>query len=135
MMKIIVGQKQINLSRLIIFAWSAIGLASCTNIPWALVSEPQPGNSGRITFADWCLTRANLIPEAKHTVDVLLEKAETNDCDAADRKLSSLTELYINNDQISDIKPLASLTNLTQLALAFNEIGDIKPLVSLTNLT
>ena len=83
------------------------------------------------TFADWCLTRANLIPEAKHTVDVLLEKAETNDCDAADRKLSSLTELYINHDQISDIKPLASLTNLTQLVLCFNEIGDIKPLVQL----
>ena len=51
MMRFIVEQKQMNLSRLIVIAFSAIGLASCTNIPSALVSEPQPGNSGRITFA------------------------------------------------------------------------------------
>ncbi|MEG4817790.1 leucine-rich repeat domain-containing protein [Microcoleus sp. K5-D4] len=74
-------------------------------------------------------------PETKHTVDVLLKEAGTNDCDVADRKLSSLTELGLNDKQISDIKPLASLTNLTELGLNDNQIGDIKPLASLTNLT
>ncbi|MEG4057889.1 MULTISPECIES: leucine-rich repeat domain-containing protein [unclassified Microcoleus] len=74
-------------------------------------------------------------PETKHTVDVLLKEAGTNDCDVADRKLSSITELIINDNQIGDIKPLASLTNLTRLGLSGNPIGDIKPLASLTNLT
>lgn len=76
-----------NLSKFIVVIWSAIGLASCgngfsvlgtdpqpgSNKPSALVSEPQPGKSGRRTFADWCLARANLTPEAKHTVEVLLD--------------------------------------------------------------
>ena len=146
-MKIIVAQKQMNLSRLIVVALSAIVLASCGNKPSKLVADPQPGNnrpsvlvskpqprkSGR-TFADWCRQKADLSPETKHTVEVLLQEAGTTDCDAADRKLSSLTELLLGGYQISDIKPLASLTNLTWLLLDTNQISDIKPLESLTNL-
>jgi Leucine-rich repeat (LRR) protein len=94
MRKIIVAQKQMNLSRLIVV---------------------QPGNSGR-TFADWCREKASLSPEAKHTVEVLLKQAGTTECDAANQKLSSLTELNLGGNQISDIKPLQSLTNLTSLS-------------------
>src|SRR4028119_1300642 len=118
-----------NFSKLIVVIGSAIALALSGNELSARAADPQQGNNRR-TFADWCRQKADLSPETKHTVDVLLKEAGTNDCDAADRKLSSLTDLYLNLKGIGDIKPLASLTHLTELSLAFNEIGDIKPLVS-----
>jgi hypothetical protein len=39
----------------------------------------------RRTFADWCRQKADLSPEAKHTVEVLLQYAETTECDAANQ--------------------------------------------------
>jgi internalin A len=95
--------------------------------------QKQRGDSER-TFADWCREKASLSPETKHTVEVLLEKAGTTECEAADQQLSSLTELTLDSNQIGDIKPLASLTNLTSLSLWNNKISDIKPLASLTTL-
>src|SRR4028119_1737846 len=122
-----------NLRKLIVVALNAI-VALSGNALYPEIARAQPGNNRR-TFADWCRQKADLSPETKHTVDVLLEQAGTNDCDAADRKLSSLTELFLSGNVIGDITPLASLTNLTVLDLGFNALGDIKPLASLTNLT
>src|SRR4028119_860416 len=132
MMKFIVAQKHMNLSRLIVIALSAI-VALSGNLIFAEVAETQPENNRR-TFADWCREKADLSPEAKHTVEVLLRQAETTECDVADREFSSLTELTLNDNKISDIKPLASLTNLTELALNDNQISNIKPLASLTKI-
>ncbi|MGB7895415.1 MAG: leucine-rich repeat protein, partial [Microcoleus sp.] len=132
MIKFIVAQQHINLSRLIVVAFSAIGLASCGNKLSVKAAEVRSANK---TFADWCRQKADLSPETKHTVDVLLEKAGTTDCVEGDRKLSSLATLDLSRNQIGDIKPLASLTNLKKLYLSFNKITDIKPLASLTNLT
>ena len=134
MMRFIVGQKYMNLSRLMVFALSAIPIASCGNLISAEVAQTQLEDS-RGTFADWCRQKADLSPETKHTVEVLLKEAGTTDCDVANQKLSSLTALRLSENQISDIKPLASLTNLTSLLLKGNQISDIKPLASLTNLT
>ncbi|MBE9092423.1 leucine-rich repeat domain-containing protein [Tychonema sp. LEGE 07203] len=108
-------------------------LQNSGNAPSSWVVQKQRGNSGR-TFADWCREKASLSPETKHTVEVLLEKAETTECEAADRQLSSLTELKLDKNQIRDIKPLASLTHLDWLSLDNNQISDIKPLASLTKL-
>ena len=128
MMKIIVARKYRNLLRLVI-ALSAIALSGS-----ALSVNVAEVRSANKTFADWCRQKADLSPEVKHTVEVLLQKAGTTECDVGDRKLSSLTKLILKN-KISDIKPLASLTNLTVLDLDNNQISDIKPLASLTNLT
>eukprot|EP01051_Picozoa_sp_SAG22_P016132 SAG22_NODE_2220_length_2822_cov_1.945648_3_plen_89_part_00 len=49
--------------------------------------------------------------------------------------LTSLTELYLQNNQITDIAPLSTLTSLTRLYLRGNQITDITPLMSLTSLT
>src|SRR4028118_1886206 len=132
-MTLIVAQKYMNLPKSIALACCAI-LALSGNGVSAKAAETRSGNSRR-TFADWCRQKADLNPEAKHTVEVLLQYAETTECDAADQKLSSLTTLDLNNNQISDIKPLESLTNLKELNLRFNSISDIEPLESLTNLT
>ncbi|MCC3458014.1 leucine-rich repeat domain-containing protein [Microcoleus sp. PH2017_08_TRC_O_A] len=129
-MKFMVMQKYVNLSRLVaVVAFSAIGLGSCGNISSLSVAQTQPANK---TFGDWCREKASLNPETKHTVEVMLRKSKTTDCDAADRKLSSLTKLDLDNNDISDIKPLQSLTKLTDLSLSRNDISDIKPLQSLT---
>jgi len=132
-MTLIVAQKHMKLPKSIALACCAI-LALSANGLSAKAAETRSGNSRR-TFADWCRQKADLSPEARRTVEVLLQKAETTECDAADRELSSLTGLYLDNNQISDIKPLESLTNLTWLFLDNNQISDIKPLESLTNLT
>ena len=113
-----------------VFVLSAIALSGS-----ALSVNGAEVRSANKTFADWCRQKADLSPEAKHTVDVLLKEAGTTDCDAANRKLSSLTELNLNFNQIIDIKPLQSLTKLTVLRLYYNQIRDIKSLQSLTNLT
>src|SRR4028118_1472540 len=119
--------KSIALTCCAILALSGNGLS-------AKAAETRSGNSRR-TFADWCRQKADLSPEAKRTVELLLQKAKTTECNAANQTLSSLTELVLDNNQISDIKPLESLTNLTELHLEKNQISDIKPLESLTNLT
>ena len=132
-MTLIVAQKHMKLQKSIALTCCAI-LALSANGLSAKAAETRSGNSRR-TFADWCRQKADLSPEAKRTVEVLLQKAETTECDAANLKLSSLTELGLGDNQISDIKPLESLTNLTSLSLSDNQISDIKPLASLTNLT
>ena len=120
-------QKSIALTCCAILALSGNGVS-------AKAAETRSGNSRR-TFADWCREKDSLSPETKRTVELLLQKAETTECGAADRELSSLTVLFLHNNQISDIKPLESLTSLTWLAHTNNQISDIKPLESLTNLT
>ena len=107
--------KSIALTGCAILALSGNGLS-------AKAAETRSGNMRR-TFADWCRQKADLSPEAKHTVEVLLKEAQTTECDAANQTLSSLTELELDNNQISDIKPLESLTNLSQLSLGGNPIA------------
>jgi internalin A len=116
-----------NLLRLIVIAFSAIALASCGNLLGAKAAEMRSENSTQ-TFADWCRQKDSLSPETKNTVEVLLQQAETTECDAANQKLSSLTGLDLEENKISDIRPLQSLTNLTSLGLDHTQISDIKPL-------
>ena len=87
------------------------------------------------SFADWCRHIDSLSESARYTVKVLLNKAVTDDPEAAEQILSSMTELYLNDNQITDISVLGSLTNLTELYLNDNQITDISSLGSLINLT
>jgi len=100
------------------------------------MSEQQPNELMSFSsFADWCRHIDSLSESARHTVKVLLEKAGTDDAQAADRILSSMTELDLGDNKITDISFLGSLTNLTTLNLGGNEINDISSLGWLTNLT
>ena len=85
----------------------------------------------------WCLNKNKESVETKHTVDVLLQVAETQDCNQANKFLSTRTPftLILTNKQITDLRPLSSLTNLTDLYLYNNQITDLRPLSPLTNLT
>jgi internalin A len=100
------------------------------------MSEKQPNQPMSFSsFADWCRHIDSLSKSARHTVKVLLKKAGTDDPQAAQQILSSMTTLYLKNNIITDISCLASLTNLTTLHLGENQITDISFLGSLTNLT
>ena len=48
--------------------------------------------------------------------------------------LPSLKNLVVNNNQIADLSPIASLTNLQVLFCNSNQISDLSPIASLTNL-
>ncbi|MFN5895088.1 MAG: leucine-rich repeat domain-containing protein, partial [Dolichospermum sp.] len=87
------------------------------------------------SFLQWCDPKAKLPQETRYTVEVLLQIAGTKNCTQANQRLIKLTTLNLWKSQISDIKPLSSLTNLTALNLWENQISDIKPLANLTNLT
>ena len=50
------------------------------------------------------------------------------------QELTNLIELYLSDNQLSDISPLKGLTNLMKLNLSDNQLSDISPLKKLTNL-
>ena len=87
------------------------------------------------SFADWCRHIDSLSESARRTVKVLLKEAGTDDPEAGERILSSMTELELSFYQITDISVLGSLTHLTTLNLRSNRITDISVLGSLTSLT
>jgi internalin A len=141
------------LATLLVFLSVSCSAATTASLPQiTTVSNPYSSKAKRIkrisgttaslpqtttarTFADWCLNKNNLSVQTKHTVDVLLQEAQTQDCHRASKLLSTRTELSLNNNQITDLKPLSSLTKLTYLVLDNNQIADLKPLSSLTKLT
>jgi internalin A len=87
------------------------------------------------SFTQWCQSKMSVSVETRETINLLLKKAGTNNCKTANSKLRRLTKLSLASSQISDVKPLASLSNLTFLDLSYNEISGVKPLASLSNLT
>jgi internalin A len=80
-MTLLVADKHINLQKSIAVTCSAIVLALCGSELSADVAETRSGNS-RQTFADLCRQKDSLSPETKHTVEELLKKAGTTECDA-----------------------------------------------------
>jgi internalin A len=100
------------------------------------MSEKQPNELMSFSsFADWCRHIDSLSESARHTVKVLLKEAGTDDPEAAQQILSSMTTLDLGSNEITDISFLGSLTHLTTLYLEYNEITDISSLGSLTHLT
>ena len=93
-------------------------------------TEPSLGSP----FEEWCLQQEQLSPAAQHTVEVTLRQVGTDNCRVANQKLSNSTELNIQWEEITDIRPIAGLTHLKTLYLECNPITDFTPLSRLTNL-
>jgi internalin A len=108
----------------------AIGLTLLVQATLVSTASAQPKS-----FAQWCQQKSSVPAATRHTIDVLLKEAGTNNCQKADSELRSLERLVLQSKQISDLRPLAGLTNLTILGLQSNQISDLKPLARLTNLT
>jgi len=69
-MRFIVQHKHMNAPKLMIVVLIAIALALSVNGLSAKAAETQSANK---TFGDLCRAQASLSPEAKHTVEVLVE--------------------------------------------------------------
>jgi internalin A len=129
----------------------AFSILSVTTVLLSFPDFRAEANSAKNqSFEQWCLQKEDLPVETRKTVEVMLHKSGTQDCKLADSKLNSLSKIHFDFDenplyitginrpaenQISDIKPIASLRNLTQLSLSYNQISDISPLSGLTKLT
>jgi internalin A len=118
-------------------------LAGCNSTPTKNLVSSVRSQVTTQSFAQWCAQKKTVPAATKHTIEVLLKKAGTNNCQLADRQLSSLKSLDVNRLDISDVKPLASLTNLTSLEFSGNQevrdgisipLIDLTPLASLKNL-
>jgi internalin A len=108
-------------------------LTSCVHSRSGSVNSARPKKSEGFLY--WCQQRKSFpiaLTNTSHTIDVLLNRTRTSNCEVADRQLSQLTEI---DRRIVDLKPLASLVNLSDLKLWKNQIVDVKPLSGLTKLT
>lgn len=102
--------------------------------PLVTSAAPPKANTTFTTFAEWCVNKADLPVTTQRTVDAILGRVGTRDCNQADKKLSALTKFDLTNTGISDLRPLSGQKNLTGLALAGNKINDLRPLSGLTKL-
>ena len=66
------------------------------------IANPITQQNNIKSFTEWCQQKSTLPKATKHTVEVLLEKAGTQNCQQANRKLTSLTELKLVQKQISN---------------------------------
>lgn len=82
------------------------------------------------TFAEWCVNRSSVSDAARHTIEVVLKRLDTTDCDRASTILFDTKTLELDNEKIQDLTPLSTLLNLE----SNNQITNLKPLASLTNL-
>ena len=112
---------------------TAINLASCPQDTQTTL--PEENQKPVKSFTQWCKEQTTLPEETQYTIEALLNKAGTQDCEQANQKLSNLTTLEFENTQISDLKPFSSFNNLTSLGVLKSRVCDIKPLANLTNLT
>eukprot|EP01051_Picozoa_sp_SAG22_P006254 SAG22_NODE_403_length_11012_cov_12.141024_6_plen_205_part_00 len=76
-----------------------------------------------------------LSPRAKTIVHTIQEVEDRTGMTWGDPSMTSVTELHLDGNQITDITPLSALTSLTWLRLVGNLITDITPLSALTSLT
>jgi hypothetical protein len=52
------------------------------------------------SFAQWCQQRKSIPVETRHTIDILLEKSGTKNCQQADSILRSMTEINLMRNKI-----------------------------------
>lgn len=86
------------------------------------------------TFGDTCLLHEQDATPFGFTIRAMLKATGKQTCREAAAVLSSLAELALNGQGISDVRPLALLANLRNLDLSYNSIVDVSSLKSLTDL-
>jgi len=73
------AKKEAIVKQIIYYGVVAI-LGTIASVDSAIAQVQNPSDTFK-TFTDWCLNQNDLTPEARHTVQVLLEEAETEECD------------------------------------------------------
>ena len=110
-----------------------LGLCAIVGVSSPSLAKPAQGQFP--TFSEWCTRLSQVSTAQRHTIEVLLQQAKTQDCQQAEQILSSQPSLSLGQQQLSDLSPLASLTHLKHLNLIGNQITDLRPLAALNQLT
>lgn len=110
-------------------------ISAITVIAFVQPTEARAEASAQLrSFKDWCSQKELAPKESKNTIEAVLAVVGTRDCRVADSRVNVLKDLQLNNKQIKDLWPIASLVNLERLNLDNNEIVDLSPLKNLLNL-
>lgn len=97
-------------------------------------SCPADEYNPKLTFQDYCEDEGRDYKAPWNTVKVLLQIAQTEDCEKADKKLQSLNALYLEDRKLESLAPLSHMTQLIFLNARKNAVSDLRPLSQLTNL-
>lgn len=97
--------------------------------------EPPAARSSRKSFAEWCRT-PNLAEASNLMVRSVLKTVQTNDCDLADSRARSLSDLRVSfTFQPLDLAPIESLTQLKKLdASSAGSLMKLEVLAAFTSL-
>jgi internalin A len=117
------------------FLWG--NTATLSFQPSTAVAKPAPTNKIK-SFNQWCQEKNSVPKDTKNTIDTILAILDTDSCKVADSKLRGMRELELREMDISDLKPIASLTNLTTLIISdvqSGQVSNLQPLASLNKLT
>jgi internalin A len=111
----------------------SLQLFGCNSKP---VQQEKPKN-----FLQWCQEKESSPADIKGTIDFLLNKAGSKNCQVANTKLTNLTQLevwsdtrFFSEDNAFNIKLLSSFTKLKKLDAKQTRASDITPLHNLINL-
>ncbi|MEO1591400.1 MAG: CHAT domain-containing protein [Cyanobacteria bacterium J06632_22] len=85
-------------------------------------------------FIALCQQRQQRPADERHTLEQLLEIANTTDCATAAADLADQTALDLQNRQITTLTPLTYFPQVTTLYLDQNHLTDLSPLVQLSQL-
>jgi internalin A len=103
-------------------------LDSLPNLEWWRFDEQYVPDSDGFIIYGWNSAASGYYLEHNMTDEMLAEKVASGEIPP------NITDLYINNGQLTDLSPLAGLTDLIILSLEGNLISDISPLSGLTEL-
>ncbi|MEM1425934.1 MAG: tetratricopeptide repeat protein, partial [Cyanobacteria bacterium P01_H01_bin.130] len=92
------------------------------------------GAADRAAFIRLCEGRSRLGADTRYTVDLMLQKAKTEDCTAAAATLSALPTFEHTGGELRDIAPIALFKHWQNIMLVGNQIEDISPLAGQRNL-
>jgi CHAT domain-containing protein/tetratricopeptide (TPR) repeat protein len=103
---------------------------------WAISVSPLRAQSPATgTFVAACQQPEQLSTESRQTLQVLLQVAETKDCQIAATTLANLTYLDLSNQQLTNLELLSNFPQIQRLQLENNSITEIIPLTALGNLS
>jgi internalin A len=75
------------MKKLIAILFTAITLTGCTQNAKTIATPAKQNQKSVKSFKEWCEEKYILPQETKRTVEVLLKKAGTQNCEEANRKL------------------------------------------------
>jgi internalin A len=115
---------------------SIVFLFSCFGLNPSISAHPMDKKQELQLFRDWCRSIEVLPRSTQNILHALLEKANTNDCYLAEKRLNDFRQLSLTGD-FGDLRPLASLKNIENLEVIDGSYygPDIHPLSEMTKLT